>query len=410
MASSSNSPPPPYWPSLLQPPQQADLSGVARLLARALDPPGSSFANSFAPPDTTVLQGLMGTDWLGGNALLPGQEMTGAALGSALARLTGSPPLLETPDQTRRRKARTEWNERFQLWEKNASLSEEGMLDRASQMVRGVVANNVWLSSMGAKVSGQGSWYNATNTRRDSDVDLRVELPLVKVDYAPDVLNSWSHHAQAYIASPWTHELLFWQARRELSPALATKFGSESVTSGQKAFAVAGALGSRAKVDVVITVPSHYYWVGADGQLYLTQGVAILCPNGRWIYNYPDQHHRNGVAKRDRTGRQFKKVVRICKRLRAVLAERGLYSGPAPSFMVECLVYLVEDSFFTVASDDRYGRVQRVVQRLHAILFGATSALFEINDLKWLFAQDQAWTYWDAVNFTNALVTLLDDA
>lgn len=402
-------PPPSAWPNFLEQPNDVGLSGVAGLLGQPLDL--SAFANSFSPPDPSVLQGLFGSGWLGGgNSLLtPPPEVTGQMLGEALARLIGATPALETPEQAIRRKARAAWNDHFLLWEKNASLSEEGALDRASQMVREAVAQNVWLNTMGAKVVGQGSWYNATNTRRDSDVDLRVELPLTKVDYAPEVLASWAHFSQTYTSSVWTHDLLFFQARQELGECLAAKFGKDSVTPGSKAFAVAGVLGSRAKVDVVVAVPSHYIWPAADGVLHTTEGVAILCPDGRWIYNYPEQHRRNGIAKRDRTNRQFKKVVRICKRLRAALSQTGIYTGPAPSFMVECLVYLVEDGFFTVAGDDRYDRVRRVAQRLQALLYGSTSVLFEINDLKWLFGAGQAWTYRDAVNFTNGLVMLLGD-
>jgi hypothetical protein len=401
-------PPHSGWPGHFQP-ADTGLTGVSGLLGQPLDL--SAFANSFSLPDPTVPQGLFGFGYLGGgHALLtPTPDVTGQMLHDAVARLLGAPPPTETPEQARRRNARAVWNERFLLWQKNASLSEEGTLDRASQMVRGAVAENVWLSTMGAKILGQGSWYNATNTRRDSDVDLRVQLPFTKVDYASAVVAPWAHFNQAYVTSEWTHELLFFQARQELGECLATRFGKDSVTPGSKAFAVAGVLGSRAKVDVVVAVPSHYVWPAADGVLHTTEGVAILCPDGRWIYNYPEQHRRNGIAKRDRTNRQFKKVVRIVKRLRAALAEAGIYDGPAPSFMVECLIYLVEDSVFTVAGDDAYGRVRRVVQRLHALLYGSTSVLFEINELKWLFDDSQAWTYWDAVRFTDGLVTLLGD-
>ena len=52
-------------------------------------------------------------------------------------------------------------------------------------------------------------------------------------------------------------------------------------------------------------------------------GAAFLC-DGRLIINYPDQHYANGVSKNTGTGRRFKAVARILKRLRyEMLATNG---------------------------------------------------------------------------------------
>ena len=66
-------------------------------------------------------------------------------------------------------------------------------------------------------------------------------------------------------------------------------------------------------------------------------------------------------------GLQFKRVVRIVKRLRADMSERGICHDKVPSFLVECLLYLVEDHYFAEPSDDSYGRVSRVINRLAEI-------------------------------------------
>ncbi len=52
---------------------------------------------------------------------------------------------------------------------------------------------------------------------------------------------------------------------------------------------------------------------------------------------------------------------------------------------MECLVYLVEDPYFTVASDDRYERVTRVLNRLAETLANPLAAKYEINGIKSLF-------------------------
>lgn len=62
----------------------------------------------------------------------------------------------------------------------------------------------------------------------------------------------------------------------------------------------------------------------------------------------PAPHNQNGIAKRAQTQHRFKKVVRSLKHLRDELVELKLI-GPkqAPSFLIECLVYAVEDYHFT---------------------------------------------------------------
>ena len=105
-------------------------------------------------------------------------------------------------------------------------------------------------------------------------------------------------------------------------------------------------------------------------------------------------------------------LVRIFKRLRADMSDRGLLQIKVPSFLVECLVYAVEDSYFLVDGDDRYGRVQRVARRMQQLVSDRDTAasLYEINAVKWLFHQDQAWSYDDALTFVNAAARFLGDA
>jgi hypothetical protein len=287
----------PVWPELITdalvtPPAEPDY-GFARLLPGALIPDSLASLASDPPP-----MGLIG------NRLL-GNALTQRAFGPAVGDSARWP---ELPQEKARREARSRWNGSFAIWEKNVSLSEEGMLDRASQMVQAAIRGNTWLTQAGARIEPQGSWYNATNIRKDSDVDLRVMLPMTWVDYDPGVYIGPQHFAQAYVQATWTHKQLFARARLELAACLEARFGKANVTPGGKAFAVAGVLGSRAKVDVVPAVPYHYVWADTAGQLHTIVGVAILGTNDLWTYNYPAQHHANGVAKRNSTSRQFKRV------------------------------------------------------------------------------------------------------
>ncbi|GLY06689.1 nucleotidyltransferase [Actinoplanes sp. NBRC 101535] len=73
-------------------------------------------------------------------------------------------------------------------------------------------------------------------------------------------------------------------------------------------------------------------------------GVFFRDKNGLPIVNFPKQHRRNGDAKDLRTGGRFKQAVRAAKRARV---ENGV---PAPSYLLECLLYNVPDNVFDLVS------------------------------------------------------------
>jgi hypothetical protein len=65
------------------------------------------------------------------------------------------------------------------------------------------------------------------------------------------------------------------------------------------------------------------------------------------IINWPRQNYENGVEKNATTGRRFKALVRILKRLRnEMLANGHQEAGPIPSYLIECLVWNVPNEGF----------------------------------------------------------------
>src|SRR5947207_11503248 len=84
-------------------------------------------------------------------------------------------------------RTRSDWNSRFEHWQRPASDTEEQKIERAARVVRDALAKNAWLTGEGVTVQAQGSYFNNTNVRLDSDMDLRVVHPGIKVEYAPNV-------------------------------------------------------------------------------------------------------------------------------------------------------------------------------------------------------------------------------
>jgi hypothetical protein len=197
------------------------------------------------------------------------------------------------------------------------------------------------------------------------------------------------------------------RTRSEIDAALASTFGSISLDrTGSKAIRVLALPGSRAPVDVVPAF--RYIWVMNDGAggMVRQDGATILSKDGKWTNNFPRQHHDNGIAKRGRTLHRFKKVVRSLKRLRDELVAAGQL-GPkqCPSFLIECLTYVVEDACFTATgSDERYDRVMQVVERMDELLSQPSwvADALEINGVKYLFRPGQPWSPADALEFTRA--------
>jgi hypothetical protein len=85
----------------------------------------------------------------------------------------------------------------------------------------------------------------------------------------------------------------------------------------------------------------------------------------------------------------------MLKHLRDELVDVGIFKKEdVPSYLVECLVYGVEDDYFLVEADERYDRLLRVVGPMHEQLNDPTwvNLTTEINEVIFLFGSHQRWT------------------
>ena len=82
-----------------------------------------------------------------------------------------------------------------------------------------------------------------------------------------------------------------------------------------------GVASSSARVDAdVVPCFTYEYHFGLGN---CREGTRIFKKDGSWIENYPQQHLDYGRAKNQRTNHQFKKVVRILKRVGNAMAGRS---------------------------------------------------------------------------------------
>lgn len=307
-------------------------------------------------------------------------------------------------------RSRSSWNNRIAHWERPPSDHEEGKIQRAADIACRMIDNNSTMQEIGIKVLPQGSYHNNTNVRLEADMDLRVQLPFLMVRYGEGIAPETADSALGYYETggPTLPELSA-LVRSELASDARRIFGADKVEVGSKAVSVEGLDGSRADVDLVPAFHLRYVLQTSSGDFFSVDGVGIRGADGTETWNFPEQHHANGVAKRSDTKHRFKRLVRALKRLNYELHELGAINRRLPSFLVECLVYRVENGFFLYEDDDRYARLLRIVNRLKTLLADPefVEQACEVNDIKILFRPHQAWTISDARNFVDAAQTRL---
>ncbi len=236
-----------------------------------------------------------------------------------------------------------DWEERFTVWAQPPGQTETDRIENAISAIRNALDADDFLAS-NTKVYVQGSYRNRVNVRQESDVDISVLY--TGNTFYPDYPDGKTNNDFGNIDGDYTYAAF----KNAIEPALVNRFGRASVTRSNKAFDV-HANTYRIDADVVpMFIHRRYHDDGSyicGVQLFSDKGERIINWPER-LYdaaNWPDQHYENGVAKNTATSRGYKGVVRILKKLRYELADKGIAAAkPVPGFLVECLVWNVPNS------------------------------------------------------------------
>ena len=290
-----------------------------------------------------------------------------------------------------------DWEQTFRNWGRPPSQTEQNKCDNAERAIRKAVTASEKLKNLGIKVFPKGSYYNRTNARLSSDVDICVLCPKTihfdprEITLADIGLFPATYHYTEY--------------KNDVQDALLNYFGHGTVTRGNKAFGI-HANTYRVDADVVACFPYRFYFKNSNG--FFTTSNYIegewLCPdNGGPIVNWSEYNYANGVAKNKATARRFKAVVRILKHLRNEMAQKAHQRAVSfPSFPIECLVWNVPNECFG------HNRYCDDVRWALAYLWYNTREDFsctkwtEVNRIKYLFQPFHPWTREQANNFLYA--------
>ncbi len=285
-----------------------------------------------------------------------------------------------------------DWKALFTSWSKPASDTEEAKAARAARMIRQAIHEHQPLKTKQTSVYATGSYRNNTNTRLESDIDVAVVL---HDSFFPEYPSGKPPQASDLGFTDTSYGLS--NFRTDVGRALASKFGADGVTSGTKAFDV-HETSARLDADVAVFL-EHRRYTGrknSDGTWHYLEGVEMRGSENRKIINWHEQHYDKGVAKNDLTGRRYKRVTRILKRLRDDMQEAGSTAArtaaDVPSFLLECLAYNASNDCYQ--KKDLYDDVQAVVAQLWNKTKPETEdlVLVEVSGLKWLFGITQPWS------------------
>lgn len=285
-----------------------------------------------------------------------------------------------------------DWEAVFSTWAQGPSKTEQEKAKNAERQIYQAIENSSALKNRNIKVFTQGSYRNRVNVRKDSDVDVGV---LCYDTYFTRYNDDNIREQVTKFEAP--AEYTYAQFKRELHLALIARFGTTQVTRGSKAFQV-DANTYRVNADVAAFFEHRRYYSNS----HYHSGVQMLTDQSQSIINWPEQHYSNGVDKNTRTGRRYKKAVRILKTMLNEMSASGVSAAtPIPSFLVECLVWNAPDSAF---AHDSYKAMMRAVL---ANLYNDTrtdatcSEWGEVSELKYLFRGSQPWSRAGAHEFVS---------
>lgn len=291
-----------------------------------------------------------------------------------------------------------DWESTFSDWKGPASNAEESKYELAVNKIKRTLESSSRLSSRGFRVFAKGSYPNFTNVRRDSDVDIAVEL----TDYN---INDFVHEAKGLSIGdvglpPYADTYEIDDFKADVHWVLQNEFGANRVKRGDKAIRISeAAFGIPADVVPCVTLYTWFSQTRKENGIRLRSDRSPLAK----IDNYPSQHLRRGVNKNAMCSKRYKSVVRILKRLENEMAAKQIIDE-VPSFLIESAVWNVPNDKFLGYSWT--GRLQSTLAHIFNETRDASCVCsedwLEANGINFLFHSTQSWDFGDAHQFASA--------
>lgn len=292
--------------------------------------------------------------------------------------------------------------ETLRAWTNPLSKTEEERVDNTIRMVRDAINKSNELLSYTIEVFAQGSYANNTNVRQNSDIDITVMLTSTFFSCYADGMDDTS-----YGFSKGT--IGYDEYKQYVVQSLINKFGSTSVSIGNKSIQIKSN-SYRVNADVVPSFQYRDYKTinSKDSSKYI-EGIKYFAADGKEVINYPKTHISNGKNKNINTNYNYKKVVRIMKRIRNNMIDDGKVNrGKITSFLVECLVWNVPNNKL-VGHNTWESALRAVIYHLWKSIDDAQHKEWgEVSERLYLFHHGRKWTDQDAKQFLKDMWNYLE--
>ena len=284
-----------------------------------------------------------------------------------------------------------DWESTFRNWASPPGKTEQERCENAERAIKNAIKASPQLNKRNIKVFTQGSYRNNTNVRQDSDVDIGVACyDVFFPDYPKDTTDKTFKHLDA----SYDYNTF----KNEVGQALVDYFGISAVSRGNKAFDIKE---NSYHVDADVAPFFEHRRYDTSGN-YIS-GVQLFADDSKKIINWPEQHCINGVSKNNTTGRRYKAMVRILKKLCNEMADNGIATAqPISGFLNECLVWNVPNS--NLGNNSYINDVCNCLTYLfnNTMSYEKCSKWGEVSELKYLFRGPQKWTWQQAHSFISA--------
>jgi len=284
------------------------------------------------------------------------------------------------------------WEDSFKSWAAAPSVTEQHKMDNAESAIRKAINANKQLAQLDIAIIQQGSYRARTNVRQDSDVDICVCLNTIFFPHYP-VGKTKEHYGNV------DGSISFKDFKNLIHVALLDYFGKEFVTLGNKAFDIHSNT-YRVDADVVPAFAYRHYYGEERHHYHQPEGIAFDTNDGNRIINWPHQTYTHSKNKHDLTGRRYRKMVRILKRLRNLMQEQKITAAnDIGSFLIESMIWNVPDAFFNhdTYTDDVLAVIAHCFNE--TLPAGGHEKFVEVNNMKYIFGSHQPCTREKAHSF-----------
>lgn len=275
--------------------------------------------------------------------------------------------------------------EELKNWAKPASNAEGTRINNSRNAVISALQKYPLLDDSEVQIIDKGSSHNNTNVKLQADVDLSLVQEGI---FFYDLPAGYTKEYFGIIDS----QRSFNSYKNSIINAIYNFFNAQDIDNSKDKCTRIKENSNRVNTDIV---PVWRYRLYQPNRNY-REGVAFYSDSNILVINFPEQHTENGNKKNNNTGRKYKRVVRILKRLKNKMKEDNIFvSDSITSFLIESLVWNVDDGIFNQSNN--FSDILRNV--LIDIYNNTLEDWNEVSDILKLFHTERKWSVLDVKTF-----------